>query len=84
MAKTEAFMENNSREKNKEHNSYLIKGLSMISQMAFTIIACIAIGVFAGRWLDGFLGTSPLFLLVLSLLGVGAAFKSIYDISKRM
>jgi len=48
-----------------------------------TIVACIIVGVFIGRFLDLRLGTSPWFLLVFSLLGIGAGFKSVYDLSKR-
>jgi ATP synthase protein I len=71
------------KDKRKRRNE-LIKGLSLISQIAFSIIACIVIGIFLGSFLDRWLGTSPWLLLVFSLLGTGAAFKSLYDLSKKM
>lgn len=37
--------------------------IAMVTQMAFTVIA----GVVVGHWLDQRFGTSPIFLLVLSL-----------------
>jgi ATP synthase protein I len=61
----------------------LAKAFAFFSQISITIIVCVAIGVFLGRWLDGLLGTSPWLLLVFSFLGVGAAFKSIIDIGNK-
>ena len=57
--------------------------LSTFSQIAFMIVACIGIGVFLGRFLDDFFGTSPLLLIIFSFLGVGAAFKSLFDYAKK-
>ena len=60
-----------------------VRGLSMISQISILMVACVLIGVFLGRFLDNRLGTTPWLLLVCSLLGVAAAIKAIYDMSKR-
>ncbi|MEO7103084.1 MAG: AtpZ/AtpI family protein [Gemmatimonadaceae bacterium] len=38
----------------------------------------IVLFVFAGQWLDGRLGTGPLFLIVGAFLGAGASFYSMY------
>lgn len=65
-------------------NNELIKGLSQLSQIGVTMVVCIFIGVFLGRFLDSFFSTSPWLLLLCSFLGVGAGFKYIYDLSKRM
>ena len=62
----------------------LAKGLTLATQIAFLIIACVFIGVFLGVKLDNWLGTSPWLLLVFSLLGVASAFKSLYDLLKKM
>ncbi|NLL80943.1 MAG: AtpZ/AtpI family protein [Tissierellia bacterium] len=40
------------------------------------------VGVMLGKYLDGFLGTSPWLLLIFSLLGVGAAIRVLFNISK--
>ncbi|NLM60667.1 MAG: AtpZ/AtpI family protein [Clostridiales bacterium] len=42
----------------------------------------VLLGVFLGKFLDSLLNTSPWLLLVFSLLGAGAAIKSLYDSSK--
>ena len=57
----------------------MIKALSLLSQIGLTVAACILVGVFLGRFLDGLLGTSPWLLILFSFLGVGAAFKSLFN-----
>jgi len=51
--------------------------------MGLTFAICVLLGVLIGRFLDDFLGTSPWLLLVFAFLGVGAAFKTMYDIAQR-
>jgi ATP synthase protein I len=46
--------------------------LSLVSQVGVVMVLFILLGLVVGRWLDGRLGTSPTFTLVLILLGVGA------------
>jgi len=60
-----------------------IKSLSFLSQIGVTIIACIAVGILFGSFLDSLLGTTPWLLLVFILLGIVAAFKSILDLAKK-
>ena len=68
---------------NKKKRNEFVKALSMLSQIGIIMVACVLIGVFLGSFLDKRLGTSPWLLLVFSLLGVAAAFKSIYDYAKK-
>jgi len=68
---------------NKQQGDGFIRALSFLSQIGVTIIACIAVGILLGRVLDTLLGTTPWLLLVFTLLGVVAAFKSIFDIAKK-
>jgi len=67
---------------NKQPNGF-IAALSLLSQIGVTIIVCIAVGIAIGFFLDKFLKTSPWLLLVFTLLGVAAAFKSIFDFAKK-
>ena len=67
----------------RKHRNELIRGLSTISQVGFSIVACVLIGIFLGRFLDRVLNTSPWLLVIFTLLGAVAAFKSIFDIAKR-
>jgi len=61
-----------------------MRAFAMLSQIGVTIIACVGVGIFIGWLLDRLLGTAPWILLVCSLLGVAAAFKSIFDFAKKV
>lgn len=63
-------------------NNETIRSLVFFSQISFTMVASVLLGVFLGKFIDRLLGTAPWMLLVFSLLGVGAAFKSVFDMSK--
>ena len=67
----------------KKRGGSVLRALSMSSQVGILMAACVIIGVFLGKWIDGFLGTSPIFLLIFSLLGIGSAIYSIFNLSKR-
>jgi ATP synthase protein I len=68
----------------KPQSNEFARALALLSQIAITIIACIAIGIFAGWYLDHLLGTSPWLILIFTFLGIGAAFKSILDFAKKV
>ncbi|MCL2399468.1 MAG: AtpZ/AtpI family protein [Defluviitaleaceae bacterium] len=80
----ETFESKNGSNKENGMGNDFVKGLSQLSQIGITMVVCILIGVFSGRFLDNIFNTSPWLLLIFSLLGAGAAFKYIYDLSKRM
>ena len=68
----------------RKHRNELLRGLGQVSQIGFTMLACVLVGVFLGHFLDSRLDTSPWLLLLFSFLGMGAAFKSLFEIAKRM
>ena len=67
----------------KKQRYGILRALSVSSQLGITMVACIAIGVFLGRFLDNLLGTAPWLLLLFSLLGVVAALRTIINLSKK-
>jgi len=67
----------------KKERRYIIRAMSMMSQIAFTVVACVLVGVLLGNFLDDRLGTSPWLLIVFSLLGVLSAFKAMIDVAKK-
>ena len=75
-------MSQNDKNKRSERSEFLA-ALSSLSQLGILIASCVIIGVMAGRFLDNLFGTSPWLLLLLSLLGMAAAFKSIFDFVNR-
>jgi len=69
-------------DKKKDNKGEMVRGLSLVSQISITIIACIVIGIFLGRFLDSLFGTEPWLLIVFLFLGIGAAIKYIFDLGK--
>ena len=61
----------------------ILRAMGLMSQIGLTVVACIVVGIFIGRFLDNFFGTSPWLLIVFTLLGVISAFKSMIDLSKK-
>ena len=55
-----------------------LKQVGRLSAAGIELSISTIIGVFGGRWLDGKLGTSPLFMLIGLVLGVVAGFRSIF------
>ena len=60
-----------------------LRAVSFFSQVGITIVVCLLIGVFLGRFLDDILGTPPFMLLLFSLLGAAAAFKAMYEMLEK-
>jgi len=63
-------------------NSDMIRTLAYFSQIGVTMGATILISVLIGKYLDDLFGTSPWLLLIFSLLGAGAALKSLFNVPK--
>jgi len=72
-----------SRGKKPQQNEFM-RAFSVFMQIGVTIIACLAVGLFLGWLLDRLLGTQPWLLMVFSFLGIGAAFKMIFDFAKKI
>jgi len=69
---------------NKKPGNEFARALALLTQIGVTIVACVAVGIFLGWLLDRLLGTEPWLLLVFTLLGIAAAFKSIFDFAKKV
>ena len=67
----------------KEDRKNIMRAVTYMSQIAVTVAACVIIGVLLGHFLDSRLGTEPWLVLVFSLLGCLAGFKSMIDIAKK-
>ena len=68
---------------NKRDRKNILRAVGVMSQIAFTVVACVLVGVLIGLFLDERLGTSPWLLLVFSLLGCLSAFKGMIDVAKK-
>ncbi len=72
--------QNDDNKKFRENKT--LRALAQFSQIGFTLAASIFVGVLLGKLLDDLLGTTPWLLFIFSLLGVGAALKSVFNISR--
>jgi len=72
-----------SRDKKPQQNEFA-RAFAVLLQIGVTIIACLAVAIFLGWLLDRLLGTSPWLLMTFSFLGIGAAFKMIFDFAKKV
>lgn len=55
-----------------------MKWMTLLSQIGITMIANILVALFIGKYLDQWLNTSPLFLLLFMVIGVLSGIKSVY------
>ena len=60
-----------------------IKTVGILSTVGMAMAFAIAIGAVAGYYADKWLGTTPIFLLIGIGLGIGAAFRNLFVLTKR-
>ena len=62
----------------------LHRTLSLLSQLGFTVLACILGGFGLGLYLDNLLGSFPVLLIVFLLAGIGCGFWRAYVLIMRV
>ncbi|GHV42473.1 hypothetical protein FACS189490_11520 [Clostridia bacterium] len=67
--------------KEEKNRKEAMNALSLITQLGVSMVIAVLIGVLAGNALDGWLHTSPLFLFIFIVIGVGAAFINLYKLT---
>ena len=55
-----------------------MKWMTLMLQVGITMVANIMVGLFIGKYLDQWLHTSPLFLLLFIFIGFFSGIKSVY------
>ncbi len=50
----------------------------LVTQVGLTIIICILLSLWIGRYIDTWLGTKGIFSIVFILIGIAAGFVSVY------
>lgn len=58
------------------------KAFSLMTQIAVSMLVPIFICLFIGKWIDNAVGTSPLFMIIFIIIGVGAGFRSIWILTQ--
>ena len=65
-------------EKPRKRPATFMRQVALAMELPFILVGCVAIGVLAGRYLlDPFFGTSPLFTLLLLLVGFAAGVREV-------
>jgi len=62
----------------------IFRALALITTMGISVVISVGLGILIGWLLDRWLGTTPWFLLVFTVLGIIAAIKSMYSMAKRV
>lgn len=56
----------------------MASGYGMALRLAIEMVAALGVSVFLGYWIDDALGTAPLFMIILLIMGMGAGFINVY------
>ncbi|MBT5432334.1 MAG: AtpZ/AtpI family protein [Alphaproteobacteria bacterium] len=56
----------------------MASGYGMAIRLAVEMVAALGVSVFLGIWIDGELGTAPLFIMIFLVMGMGAGFINVY------
>lgn len=67
--------------KNNKDYKDALKNLALISQIGFSVITPILLGVFIGQFLDKKLGTKGIFAIIFIILGAGGGFVNLFKIT---
>lgn len=60
----------------------IARALSLLSQIGISMLVPIFICFFIGSFIDKIFDTSPIFMLIFILLGIGGGFRSIYMLTR--
>ncbi len=66
-----------------EDKRQLYKSLGFLSSVGISLVAAILIGLAMGVYLDRWLDTSPLFTLIMLLIGIISGFRNVYILTTR-
>lgn len=56
----------------RRNNRHPLQAMALMSAILSQLVGSILIGIFAGRWIDGKIGTEPLFLIIGLFIGLAA------------
>ena len=67
--------------KNNKPDKNFLKNIALISQIGFSMITPILLGVYIGQFIDKKAGTKGIFTIVLILIGVGGGFVNLFKLT---
>ncbi|WP_200760611.1 AtpZ/AtpI family protein [Effusibacillus dendaii] len=72
-----------SDDKNKNNPNNPYRAIGVVSAIGTDLAACLIGGVYLGRWVDGYFGTAPAFLLIGLFVGLATGIYSMIQLVKR-
>jgi len=66
-----------------EEKRQLFKSLGFLSSIGISLVVSMLIGLAMGFYLDQWLDTSPMFTLIMLLIGIIAGFRNVYILTTR-
>ena len=67
------------KENNLDKN--FLKNIALISQVGFSMIAPILVGVYLGQFIDKKVGTKGIFTIIFIIIGVGGSFVNLFKLT---
>jgi ATP synthase protein I len=81
--KPESPKKEKSQEEQRSALRSALTAFSLVGQIGLVMFASVAIGLFGGMYLDRWLGTGPILLIILTIVGVASGFRAIYLMVKK-
>lgn len=67
--------------KNNNSDKNFLKNIALVSQIGFSMITPILLGVYIGQFIDKKAGTKGIFTIILLLIGVGGGFVNLFKLT---
>ncbi len=65
---------------NKQDKNFL-RNIALITQIGFSMITPILVGVYVGQFIDKKVGTNGIFTIILIIIGVGGGFVNLFKLT---
>jgi len=68
----------------RDDRKAISRAIGIMTQLGVTVLACMIINLLIGYWLDRWLNTAPVFLIIFTILGCVASIKAMIDLAKKI
>jgi len=69
--------------KDSNHNKKILQSLSTYSQLGVSMVLCVVVGFLIGGFIDSKFSTSPVFLIIFTIMGVIASYRTLFRLSEK-
>jgi len=68
----------------RDDRKAISRAIGVMTQLGLTVLSCMAVSLFIGYQLDRWLNTSPILLIIFTLIGCGGSIKAMIDLAKKV